>query len=48
MRAMYHAVTALLKVENLKANHNYLRKTLHRDYAVTALLKVENLKANHN
>ena len=42
------AVTALLKVENLKANHNAPYDTVGACEAVTALLKVENLKANHN
>ena len=41
-------VTALLKVEILKANHN--PEGLGGEIApvVTALLKVEILKANHN
>ena len=42
------AVTALLKVENLKANHNCRLAWSSVLLAVTALLKVENLKANHN
>ena len=44
----YHAVTALLKVEILKANHNHLVHGTEMVTAVTALLKVEILKANHN
>ena len=41
-------VSALLKVENLKANHNCFAFQGAGDCVVSALLKVENLKANHN
>ena len=41
-------VSALLKVENLKANHNELLQGCALPFVVSALLKVENLKANHN
>ena len=42
------AVTALLKVEILKAIHNAIVSLQAFAYAVTALLKVEILKAIHN
>ena len=42
------AVTALLKVEILKAIHNKKDKKRIEAIAVTALLKVEILKAIHN
>ena len=41
-------VSALLKVENLKANHNSIKNHQVICIVVSALLKVENLKANHN
>ena len=45
---IYHVVTALLKVEILKANHNFGTDVRGVTRVVTALLKVEILKANHN
>ena len=42
------AVTALLKVEILKAIHNRIIGKKRVSVAVTALLKVEILKAIHN
>ena len=44
----YFAVTALLKVEILKAIHNITEHRCEMCKAVTALLKVEILKAIHN
>ena len=41
-------VSALLKVEILKANHNGNSKVASKVLVVSALLKVEILKANHN
>ena len=41
-------VSALLKVEILKANHNQMKSELGGVTVVSALLKVEILKANHN
>ena len=41
-------VSALLKVEILKANHNWCEEHPNDVIVVSALLKVEILKANHN
>ena len=41
-------VSALLKVEILKANHNPAVRGNAKAVVVSALLKVEILKANHN
>ena len=41
-------VIALVKLENLKANHNCSRILNLLATVVIALVKLENLKANHN
>ena len=41
-------VIALVKLENLKANHNRFRVSKFWQMVVIALVKLENLKANHN
>ena len=41
-------VIALVKLENLKANHNYPSQISFSFLVVIALSKIENLKANHN
>ena len=41
-------VIALVKLENLKANHNTDMKPQWLTSVVIALVKLENLKANHN
>ena len=41
-------VIALVKLENLKANHNAIQADFNIDDVVIALVKLENLKANHN
>ena len=43
-----YVVTALVKLENLKANHNDETTLKIDSIVVTALVKLENLKANHN
>ena len=43
-----NVVSALLKVEILKANHNQRMVDKAQAAVVSALLKVEILKANHN
>ena len=44
----WEVVSALLKVEILKANHNRAFQGCKIKDVVSALLKVEILKANHN
>ena len=41
-------VIALVKLENLKAIHNMVRRRLESLRVVIALVKLENLKAIHN
>ena len=41
-------VIALVKLENLKANHNKPASVDSLGFVVIALVKLENLKANHN
>ena len=41
-------VIALVKLENLKANHNHTFVHTIKKPVVIALVKLENLKANHN
>ena len=42
------AVTALIKINNSKANHNSCLFFSSKSSAVTALIKINNSKANHN
>ena len=45
---MNGVVIALVKLENLKANHNKSVIVNEIAIVVIALVKLENLKANHN
>ena len=46
--ALAPVVIALVKLENLKANHNSVLLLFVKSLVVIALVKLENLKANHN
>ena len=45
---LMHAVTALIKINNSKANHNKLPARQSTFMAVIALVKINNLKVNNN
>ena len=45
---LQEAVTALIKINNSKANHNQGVTMTTNLFAVTALIKINNSKANHN